>query len=375
MTELDINLQQQSLNFALSKRRKLLRQIGWLSVMAWPVLTVTAYFTRPLEYHAIVGLTAVSLMSLVWMVMGELDKKGEIYQHARVLIGVYMIALVLQTANVLFGSTEWLYLQGQPPLVLAGYQITVILAYVMLDKSTAMTMTRWFYGSLALLIIGHTALRWQQFESYYALAWVLTTGIMLLPGTHLLLKMYIETHMEALIDASEQQAYNELALEHIRQEQTVDSVTGMINRQDLEQKLQEMLQGDGGFGVLVFKLNDQEKMRNRLGDSAYEAALKITAESLAEWVQDKNRVARREGSELVVWSRHIHSQEALESAGAFLIQKIRQLGSQHKELSELSFRVAGSISKGHQDSNFLLEEISFRLFMAKLRPDNACYDA
>ena len=45
-----------------------------------------------------------------------------------------------QTANVLFGSTEPLYLNGQPPLIIAGYQIIAVLAYVTLDRTSAMRM-------------------------------------------------------------------------------------------------------------------------------------------------------------------------------------------------------------------------------------------
>lgn len=365
-----------SLNSGLSRRRKLLSRISWLSVMLWPALSYMAYKTRPLEVYTIAGLGLISAFSVVVMLLMAFGNDKNFYRDARLFTGVYMIATVAQTANVLFGSTEPLYLNGQPPLIIAGYQIIAVLAYVTLDRTSAMRMTRVFTLALALLIIGHALFHWSQFSSYYALALTFSMGCLLLPGTQLLMRIYLDLHLEALSEAQQREAEHRSELEASHQRELTDSATGLLNEQGLQERLGDWMTRSEHFAVTAFRLDDEHTVREALGENDYTTLLSEAAACLAQAAGSPDQVARRAGGELLMWSTSADSTDTLEQGARQLLEKLHELPTatrQHKVA--VRFHAAGSLSHGHIDTSFLLEEVSFRLFMARLRDSRTCFDA
>ncbi|ORE89011.1 sensory box/GGDEF family protein [Oceanococcus atlanticus] len=365
-----------SLNSGLSRRRKLLSRISWLSIMVWPVLSYMAYKTRPLEIYTIAGLGLISAFSVVVVVLLAFGNDKHFYRDARLFTGVYMIATVAQTANVLFGSTEPLYLNGQPPLIIAGYQIIAVLAYVTLDRTSAMRMTRAFTLALAGLIIGHAIAHWSQFTSYYALALTFSMGCLLLPGTQLLLRIYLDLHLEALNEAQQREAEHRSELEASHRRQLTDGTTGLLNEQGLQERLHEWMNHTEEFGVIAFRLDDEHTVRELLGEAAYNELQREAAAALTHWIGQPDQVAQRAAGELLMWTTKADSTDNLEQIARQLIEQLHALpcvSRQHKVT--VRFHAAGSLSQGHLDVSFLLEEVSFRLFMARLRDSRTCFDA
>lgn len=365
-----------SLNNALARRRRLLARISWLSVMLWPALSYVSYRTRPLEIYTIVGLGMISALSVVVVLLLTLGRAENFYRDARLFNGIYMAATVAQTANVLFGSTAPLYLNGQPPLIIAGYQIIAVLAYVTLDSRSALRMTRAFSLALAFLIIGHALSHWSQFSSYYALAMTFTMGCLLLPGTQLLMRLYLDLHLEALGKARQREAEQRSELERNQRINLTDSATGLLNEQGLMEQIGALMAKPENFGVIAFRLDAENTAREVLGNADYNKLLGEAAEQLAQWAGSKDQVARRSGSELMVWTVEINATEQLEKVAQDLLEKLHQLPTaQRQRKMPIGFHAAGSVSQGHLDSSFLLEEVNFRLFMARLRDTRTCFDA
>ncbi len=365
-----------SLNTGLARRRQLLARISWISVLVWPALSYMAYLTRPLETYTIVGLGVISALSVVIVVLLAFGNENNFYRHARLFNGIYMAATVAQTANVLFGSTEPLYLNGQPPLIIAGYQIISILAYATLDRASALRMTGVYVLALSALIIGHAIAHWSQFTSYYALALTFSMGCLLLPGTQILLRIYMDVHMEALHAAQQREAEQRSELERTHRRELTDSATGLLNEQGLQEHLSGWMDQVEHFGVIAFRLDEEHTVRAALGESDYNSLLSDAASLLQQSQGTDDQVARLKGSELLMWTAQADSVDNLEQIARKLLDRLQEMpavGRQRKVA--IRFHAAGSMNQGQLDISFLLEEVSFRLFMARLRDNRLCFDA
>ncbi len=376
MTKISQQVLEFSLNNAMARRRRLLSRISWLSVMLWPALSYVSYRTRPLEVYTIAGLGMISALSVVIVLLLAFGRSENFYRDARLFNGVYMAATVAQTANVLFGSTAPLYLNGQPPLIIAGYQIIAVLAYVTLDSHSALRMTRAYAVALALLITGHALTHWSQFSSYYALALTFTMGCLLLPGTQLLMRLYLDLHLEALSKAREREAEQRTELERNHRLSLTDAATGLLNEQGLMERIGELMAQSENFGVIAFRLDAENTAREVLGKADYNKLLAEAAEQLTQWAGSKDQVARRSGSELLVWTSKINTPDKLEQVARQSLKQLHELPTaQRQRKMPIRFHAAGSVSQGHLDISFLLEEVNFRLFMARLRDTRTCFDA
>ena len=365
-----------SLNDAMARRRQLLIRISWLSVMLWPALSYVGYRTRPLELYTIVGLGMISALSVVVVLMLALGRAENFSRDARLFNGVYMTATVAQTANVLFGSTGPLYLNGQPPLIIAGYQIISVLAYVTLDNRSALRMTRVYASALALLIVGHALTHWSQFTSFYALAMTFTMGCLLLPGTQLLMRLYLDLHLEALSEAQLREAKQRSELELSHRRSVTDPATGLLNEQGMMERIGALMSQAQDFGVIAFRLDAENTVREVLGKNDYDKLLSEASELLAQEAGNKDQMARRNGSELLVWTLEINHSAQLEQTAQKLLEQLHALPSTKRQSKvPIRFHAAGSTSQGHLDISFLLEEVNFRLFLARLRDSRTCFDA
>ena len=104
--------------------------------------------------------------------------------------------------------------------------------------------------------------------------------------------------------------------------------------------------------------------------------LSEASELLAQEAGNKDQVARRNGSELLLWTLEINRSAQLEQTAQKLLEQLHALPSTKRQSKvPIRFHAAGSTSQGHLDISFLLEEVNFRLFLARLRDSRTCFDA
>jgi diguanylate cyclase (GGDEF)-like protein len=149
-----------------------------------------------------------------------------------------------------------------------------------------------------------------------------------------------------------------------------DALTGLANRQRLQARMQEAIEGHSGesarFAVMLMDLDRFKEINDTLGHHHGDRLLRLVGTRLEQAVRDGDTVARLGGDEFVILLPELDDLETIDA----LVERIRESLREPFPLDDLSVEVSASIGIAHfphdgSDADTLLQRADVAMYHAK----------
>jgi diguanylate cyclase (GGDEF)-like protein len=149
-----------------------------------------------------------------------------------------------------------------------------------------------------------------------------------------------------------------------------DALTGLANRQRLQARMQEAIEGQTGeparFAVMLMDLDRFKEINDTLGHHHGDRLLWLVGARLDQAVRERDTVARLGGDEFVILLADLADVETIDA----LVERIRESLREPFPLDDLSIEVNASIGIAHfprdgSDADTLLQRADVAMYHAK----------
>lgn len=148
---------------------------------------------------------------------------------------------------------------------------------------------------------------------------------------------------------------------------SIDSLTGLLNRQSILRVLREQLMHvtpSSGCGVLLLDVDHFKSVNDQLGHLAGDECLRVMAQTIAANIRPGDRAGRLGGEEFVV-VMNVAAASAAAAAGERLRTAIEQSGARHADGSPVTASIGVAVASVADTPESLIDRADRALYQAK----------